>query len=141
MHKALRAQYLDRLGVITYVPRQATPVHWEGPVDASLVFVFQSNDIHLDWHAPIYQFLKKIMDAVDSPGFTVALCYSGGTPISFPLGVNPSGVVSFGRKLTHDIFPRTIETLPLDALQRDDAAKRALWQALKTTKAAYGSEA
>lgn len=142
MYAALRAQYLQRLGVVTYVPRDTMPktpdVHWEGPKDASLIFLFQSPDTHIDWSLPAYQLLKKIMDAVVSPGISMALCWSSTTPITLPHIVPQASLVSFGRGLTQSESPRTIHTVPLGALQHSDAEKRALWQALKAMKAIYG---
>jgi hypothetical protein len=144
MHSALRAQYLQRLGVIAYVPRGITSestapvVHWEGPEHASLVFLFESPDSSIDWALPIYQLLKKIMDAVTCPEVSMALCWSPAASTSLPALPKNTTVVSFGRGLTQSRSVRIINTLPLATLQQSDAAKRTLWQELKAMKAVYG---
>lgn len=143
---ALRAQYLQRLGIVPYIPRSHlteqtpldSPVHWQGPDDASVVFVFKSCDTTIDWSLPPYALLKKIMDAVAMPTLSMALCFSALSPMQLPDLPKTTRVVVFGSGLTQSFRPGTIETLPLAELQQHDLAKRNLWQELKAMKAVYG---
>ncbi len=137
---AVRAQYLERLGVPAYVPRVLKPlpiVHWEGPQEAALVFVFQHETETLDWQTPSLQLLQKIMDAVRVPQCPMALCYAPTLPIEIPAFSRQPALITFGQHLLKPARLKIIETLPLCELQYHDSAKRTLWQALKEIKAGY----
>jgi DNA polymerase III psi subunit len=139
MTPSVRAQYLQQMGIVAYVPRlyDAEASSESAPISSvHILFLFQSST--LNWDTPEQQLLKKIMQSTGLPEEAMAVCHAGSLPITPPT-LNPTTkIVAFGRGLTVSLPKGTIETVTLTELQHNDTAKRHLWQQLKAIKASYG---